>query len=351
MSNFFAYSYRSLIVLIFWGTLAGHGHAQIIYQLNSDPAIQPLLLLSSVDEYIPEAEVSDSLDSSLSMPSLAVRNQISKIDLVLATLRKRRVSLFYRKGDSLAQYISEDDDLRVTGEDLPSDLFDDSWTITLPVSLNGDMLALSGGASITSDREDLSNEDYNSVIAFNYLLNPDSDVSWRFGVFQRSFLGEITPVYPLGEVAFREPDFEVAIGAIHLPELPSVAVVPFFRFTQKTKMDFSIEVLYPLKLSVFALFFENMSAELILEKQTNFYRLSQKDPWDSSVFKTVELHSALEVGYHFWGIFLLKAGVGVLSDRKYSILDKDLDSITNFSLESNPFLTSNIALAIAPLAD
>ncbi len=331
--------------------MAEEGHGQIIYQLNSNPSIKPLLLLSSVDEYIPEAEVTNSLDSSLQTPSIATKKQISKIDLVLASLRKKRMSLFYRKSDSLAQLISEEEDLQVTEEDLPSDLFDDSWALTLPVVLNKDIIALSGGTSITSDREDVSNEDYNSIIALNYIWDPGKSVSWRFGLFQRSFLGEITPVYPLGEISFNESDFEVAIGAIHLPEFPSVAVVPFFRFTQKTSMDLAIEILFPLKLSIFMLFFENMSAELTVEKQINHYRLSQKDPWDSAVLNTTELHSTLEIGYHFLGVFLLKAGIGVLSDRKYSILEKDLDNITDFSLESKPFFTSTIALAISPLVD
>ena len=201
---------------------------------------------------------------------------------------------------------------------------------------------------MTSDRKDIRNEDYSSFISLNYVANFEKEVSWRVGLFQQSFLGKISPIIPMAEIAARGDDLEVAVGAIHLPELPDVAVVPFFRVTQLTKLDIDLKVVLPLSLSLVVALGERWTLHLDIERQIRFYRLTREEPWDRAVINFIQVRSTFEVGYHLFDAFLLKMGIGTVGDRQYRILDHDLDKISDFTLDEQQFWSGHIGLAVIP---
>ena len=120
-------------------------HAQIIFQLSSEPPVRPFLIYSYREESIPESPVTDSLDEGLEKPSIAIQEKKGSVNAGVLTYDSTITDLDYRKRDDLAQHISEDDELTVTGEDLPGSLYETSWTGTIPVLLDDDLFAIGGG--------------------------------------------------------------------------------------------------------------------------------------------------------------------------------------------------------------
>ncbi|MBF0276178.1 MAG: hypothetical protein HQM13_00245 [SAR324 cluster bacterium] len=336
-----------LMTLLVLSAVRFDAQAQIIFQLAPDPPIRPWLLLSSGEEYVPESPVISSIDPSLETPSLSEKSQTLNLNLGILQFSKKKTSVTYRKSETLAKTILSDSNetLQISRGDLPASLFQEGGTLSLGIPLGENTFHFQGGASMTTDKKDISNEDYNSSNAVFFRIDPKAKTSWTVGFFQRTFLGDISPVYPLAEVAFDDSDYNMAMGAIHFPEYPDLIVVPFFRLTIKTKMELALDLVFPVRASLYTVFLDDWSLELSLEQRNEYFRLSRKIPWDSTILQRTHLVTKMEVAYHLFGIFLLKAGIGNFSSRKNAFLDEDLDQMAAFSLETKPQVNGHISLA------
>jgi len=318
--------------------------AQIIYSISSDPSIRPFQLLYFEQETALETETLDSIGGISQPTSIATDFQTTQVNLYLAYYSEKITSLTYRNEQGLLQLLTNNG-LQITQDDLPPRLYKTGWGATLPISIGDDVLTFTGGTTITSDRNDITDEDYNNTNSFNYYFDPKGETSWRFGLFQRTFLGQTSELFPLVEVSFNENDFQAAMGVVHFPELPQTTVSPFFRFSQKTDLDLDITIIYPFKFSIFTFFTENWSFDFTIEREFEYYRLTQSAPFNSTVLSIIQVHSTIDVGYHLYNSVFIETGIGFLSERKYTFLEEDLDAITDFKLGDGATYSGHIALA------
>lgn len=74
----------------------------------------------------------------------------------------------------------------------------------------------------------------------------------------------------------------------------------------------------------------DLSLQLSLERELSYYRLTNEEPWESTILHTSQLKSKLTLNYFFLGDLMLSLGAGNASEREFIFMDNDRDSLSRF---------------------
>ena len=194
----------------------------------------------------------------------------------------------------------------------PTDLYNTKVGLGLifPVGDGGVVMRFMHGTE--TDGRDISSEDYVSVGQLLYDTDPEAKESWQLGAIHTTAFG-VSRTFP--GIGYKYKGTEFA-ARILLPIL--------FKLSFKLGDSFVI----------------NTQARL----EGGIYRLTEDAPWNSAVLRFSNIKSTLTFGWNFAGPFVLDAGVGWVSNRRWRIFEDGSDSnkLVQFDLRDQIHYTIGI---------
>ncbi len=317
--------------------------AQALLKLGS---ARPDEVLTYEEEKLATTTVRDNNSTTISGSRLGITTRRRSVNLYFLYAYDDLNLLNYEGNSALASALSDNLTVAASGSDLPDKLQERGGLVYLPLGIGSTRLQLRGGAALASDTKDVSLEDFHTFMSLLLTLNRQSSSRWSIGVFRQAFLGMLGNWIPLAQFESVSSDSAWSLGFVHVPGYYDQPVFPYFTYNWETRSNVALELVYPRKFSLFAFFAHRWSLLLELEKESSYYRLSQSNPWNSTVLRSEQFRQLLRINYHLFGNITLGVGSGNSMDRRFTLYDKNLKELRKISPEVTALHQGHVAFTV-----
>lgn len=311
-----------LIVGIFVGGNFSNAWAQIALQYSGPEELLPTSYFSVAQTKYSSQKVDDSSGFQIGKSAIQTTEDAVAINLIFANILNKARTLHYEGFESESTFITtENYNLRKT--DLPTKLYQESVGINFPIILGEGVLAIGGGRTLASDKEEIKENDFVSFFRFTYLPTPSESSSLIFGMVHSSGFG-------------RTVNF------------------PVIGYQSKNLSNLEVEITFPSSIEVRTSFASGWTVELAGNIEQETFRLTDDEPWSGAILSTSRLKSSLGFTFHLGGFLLFSAEGGYLSDNQLTIQDKvssgglgggESDPLLEMALEDGSYLGFSLSLA------
>ena len=335
--------FRFVLALALCVGLASPLSAQALLKLGS---ARPDEVLTYEEETLSSTTVRDNNSTTIDGSRLGLTTRRRSVNLYFLYAYDDLNLLSYEGNTALASALSDNLTVSASGSDLPATLQERGWFVYLPLGIGSTRLQLRGGSALASDTKDVSSADFHTFMSLLFTLNRKSSNRLSIGAFRQAFLGVLGDWIPLAQFESISSNSAWSLGFIHVPGYYDQPVYPYFCYDLASNSNIALELIYPRKFSLFAFFAHRWSLLLELEKESSYYRLSQSNPWNSTVLRSEQFRQLLRINYHLFENITLGVGSGNSMERRFTLYDKNLKELRKISPEVTALHQGHVAFTV-----